>query len=142
MLFHADGLSVTESWIRAAPGSIPIGSVRSVWVTRRQIGRGSRLLTGLLGVAAVLVVIGGTGMTGWLMRNWLWLLAAPVLFFLAAAIGLLDPIAIYLEKRHHELWIATETSAVCVWRHNWVEVNKAVRAIKRACERHREQFEV
>ena len=111
MLFRAAGLSVTHDWIRAAPGTFAIGDVRSAWVTRRQLRRGSRLLTTALSLAAALVVIGGAGLTGWLTRNWLWVLAAPLLFFVAAAVGLLDPVAIYLEKRHHELWIATDAVA-------------------------------
>jgi hypothetical protein len=69
-------------------------------------------------------------------------LAAPVLFFVAAGIGLLDPVAIYLEKRHHELWIATDTVSVRLWKANAIEANKAMRAIHRARERHREQYEV
>jgi hypothetical protein len=142
MLFHAENLQVTNDWIKAPSGAFAIKDVRSAWVTRRQIGRGSRWLMAALGTGALLIVIGGAGATGWLTRNWIWLLAAPAFFFLAAAIGLLDPIAIYLEKRHHELWIATDSVAVRVWKHNSVEVNKALRAIQRARERHREQYEV
>lgn len=99
-------------------------------------------MTATLGAGALLIVIGGAGATGWLTRNWVWIMAAPAFFFVAAGIGLLDPIAIYLEKRHHELWIATDSIAVRVWKHNAVEVNKALRAIKRARERHLEQYEV
>ena len=84
----------------------------------------------------------GSSATGWLKGHWLWILAAPVLFFAAAAIGLLDPVAIYLEKRHHELWIVTDTVAVNIWRANRIEVHKALRAIQRARERAREQNEV
>jgi hypothetical protein len=142
ILFRADELQVTEDWIRAPSGTFPIRDVRSAWVTRRQIGRGSRLMTAALGAGALLIVIGGAGATGWLTRNWIWIVAAPAFFFVAAAIGLLDPIAIYLEKRHHELWIATDSVAVRVWKQNSVEVNKALRAIQRARERHREQYEV
>jgi hypothetical protein len=71
----------------------------------------------------------------------LWLLAAPVIFLAAAWIGLLDPVAIYLEKRHHELWIATDTGSAMVWKANSVEANKALRQIQRARERHQEQYE-
>jgi MFS family permease len=142
MLFRADGLSVTDDWIKAAAGTFAIADVRTAWVTRRQVGRRGRLLTATLSLAAALVVIGGAGLTGWLTRNWLWVLAAPLIFFVAAGIGLLDPIAIYLEKRHHELWIATDAVAVRLWKHNSVEVNKALRAIQRAHEHRRDQFEV
>ena len=142
VLFHESGLQVTDDWIRTESGSFPIRDVRRAWVTRRQLGRGSRLMTAGLGFGALLVLVGGVGATGWFNRNWLWILAAPVLFFAAAAIGLLDPIAIYLEKRHHELWIVTDTVAVQIWRHNRIEVHKALRAIQRARERDREQNEV
>jgi hypothetical protein len=142
LFFREDGLQVSDDWIRARSGSFAIRDIRRVWVTRRQLARGSRLLTTALGAGLVLVAIGGAGTAGWLTRYWMWLLAAPVVLFLAAAIGLLDPVAIYLEKRHHELWIATDTMAVQIWKHNSVEVNKALRAIERACERHREQYEV
>ena len=140
-LFRAAELQVTEEWIRALPGTFAIKDVRSAWSTRRRVSRGSRLLTALLGVGLVLVLIGGAGLTGWLTDNWMWLLAAPVVFFAAAWIGLLDPIAIYMEKRHHELWIATDSTAVAVWKDNAVEVNKALRAIQRARERYLERFD-
>ena len=61
---------------------------------------------------------------------------------LLASIGLFDPVAIYLEKRHHELWITTGTVSVLLWKANKVEVNKALRHIQRARERHREAYEV
>lgn len=142
ILFRADDLAVSDSWIRTATAAYPIADVRSAWVSRRQIGRGGRLATAALGVAAMLALIGGTGLAGWVSRHWIWLLAAPLLFFVAAGIGLLDPVAIYLEKRRHELWIATDAVEVCVWQHNRVEVNKALRAINRAYERNRDQYEV
>jgi hypothetical protein len=142
-LFTEQGLQITDEWIRTPRGTYPISGVREAWVTRRQITRGSRLLTAGLGAGFVLVLVGGAGMTGWFSRNWLWLLASPVLFFLAASVGLFDPVAIYLEKRHHELWIVTDTNlAVRLWKANKVEVHKALRQIQRARERHREQFEV
>jgi hypothetical protein len=142
VLFHSSGLQVTDNWIRTDAGAFAVRDVRRAWVTRRQLGRGSRLLTAGLGFTGLLVLIGGVGVSGWLNRNWIWILAAPVLFFAAATVGLLDPIAIYLEKRHHELWIATDAVAVQIWRHNRVEVHKALRAIQRARERAREQNEV
>jgi Family of unknown function (DUF6232) len=137
------GLQITDDWIRTETAVYPITGVRRAWVTRKQLGRGNRLMTAALGFAALLVVIGGAGATGWLGRNWQWILAAPVLFFVAASIGLLDPVAIYMEKRHHELWIATDTVSVNVWKHNSIEVHKALRAIQRARERnHEEQYGV
>lgn len=141
-LFRANGLIVTDDWVRAATGTYAIRDVRAAWTTRRQAGRRGRLLVAVLGVVALLILVTGAGLIEWLIRHWIWILAAPLVLVLAASIGLLDPIAIYLEKRHHELWIATDVVAVCVWKHNSVEVNKALRAIQRACERHREQYEV
>ncbi len=140
--FSEQGLQITDDWVRAPHGAYAIADVREAWVTRRQITRGSRLLTAGLGAGVVLVLIGGAGMSGWLTRNWLWLLASPIIFFAAASIGLFDPVAIYLEKRHHELWIATDTTAIRLWKANRIEVSKALRQIQRARERHREQYEV
>jgi hypothetical protein len=138
VLFSDNSLQVTDEWIRSVgAGTIAIGDVRQVWVARRA-GRGSRVMTALLGLGILLVVIGAVGATGWLTRNWGWVLAAPLLFVVAAHIGILDPIAIYLEKRHHELWVATGTIAVPIYRANAVEANKALRAIQRASERRRE----
>lgn len=142
MLFRSDSLQVTDDWVRSSAGTFAIRDVRSAWVTRRQVTRGGRLLTAGLGIGAMLVLIGGAGVSGLLTRYWMWLLAAPALFFIAAWIGLLDPVAVYLEKRHHELWIATDAVAVRVWKANSVEANKALRQIQRARERHREQYEV
>jgi hypothetical protein len=142
VLFRSSDLLITDEWIRSEAGVIPIREVRRAWVTRRQLARGSRLLVAGLGFVALVVLIGGAGASGWLTRNWLWILAAPVLFFAAATIGLLDPVAIYLEKRHHELWIATDGVAIQIWRHNRIEVHKALRAIQRARERTHEANEV
>jgi len=140
--FNEPGLQITDEWIRANSGTFKVNEVRRAWVTRRQLARGSRWTTALVGFAALLVVLGGAGATGWLGRNWMWILAAPLLFFVAAGIGLLDPLAIYLEKRHHELWIATDLGEVQVWKHNSIEVHKALRAIQRAGERNHEQYGV
>jgi hypothetical protein len=139
LVFRADDLQVTDDWIRASAGTFPITGVRSAWVTRHQISRGSRIATAGLGAGATLVVVAGVGLAGLLSRLWMWLLAAPLIFLAAAWIGILDPVAIYLEKRRHELWITTDSAAVCVWKANSVEAHKALRAIQRARERHREQ---
>ena len=133
-LFDHDGLVISEDWIRTPAARYPITDVRDAWVTRRQVSRGSRWFTAGLGAGAVLVLIGVAGLTGWLTRNWLWLLAAPVIFLAAGTIGLLDPVAIYLEKRHHELWITTSAGSLLLWKANAVEVGKALRQIQRARE--------
>src|SRR6185295_4799776 len=139
VLFRAADLQITDEWIRAVPGTYAISDVREAWSARRRVTRGSRFLTAALGVGALLVIIGGAGMSGWLTRHWMWVLATPLVLLGAAAVGLLDPIAIYLEKRHHDLWIATDAVSVKVWRHNEVEVNKALRAIQRAREHYLER---
>lgn len=139
--FDADGLRVTGEWIRSPAGTIPIRDVRQVWVTRRRAGRGSRTLTAALGAAVILAIICGAGLGGWLADHWLWILATPLIFFVIAYIGLLDPVAIYLEKRHHELWIATDTVAIRIYKANSVEAHKALRAIERAVERHWESVQ-
>jgi hypothetical protein len=115
-----------------------MAGVREAWVTRRQAARGGRWMTGALATGAMLVLIGGVGLTGWLTRNWTWLLATPLVLLLAGSIGLLDPVAIYLEKRHHELWIATDDGPVLLWKANAVEVGKALRQIQRARQRLRD----
>jgi hypothetical protein len=134
-LYDHDGLVVTENWILTPTARYAIADVRHAWVTRRQLGRGSRWFTYGLGTGFVLVLLGGAGLTGWLSHGWLWLLAAPVLLFVAGTIGLLDPIAIYLEKRRHELWITTTAGSVLVWKANAVELGKALRQINRARQR-------
>jgi hypothetical protein len=142
ILFSRDELQITDDWIRTPWAVYAIADVTAVWTTRRQVGRGSRLLTAVLGFAVVLVLIGGAGLSGWLVRNWVWVLVSPILFLVAGTLGLLDPLAIYLEKRHHELWITTGTVSVRLWKANQVEVRKALRQIQRASERYREDFEV
>ena len=137
-LFRSDELIVTDEGICTAAGVVAIGDIRQVWVARR-VGPGGRLLTGLLGAGVMAIIIAIVGASGWLTRNWIWLLAAPVIFVVAAHFGLVDLIAIYLEKRHHQLWIATDQTAMPIYRANSVEAKKAMRAIQRAHERHYEQ---
>jgi hypothetical protein len=134
-LFDQRGLQVSEEWIQTPTGLYGMADVHHAWVTRRRANRGSRWLTIGLAAGAVLVLAGGAGLTGWLIRHWLWLLAAPLLVLGLGSIGLLDPIAIYLEKRHHELWITTGTGDVLLWRANAVEARKALRQIQRARQR-------
>ena len=137
-LYDHDGLIVTDAWIRTRTASYAIGEIRDAWTTRRQVTSGSRWFTAGLGAGTLLVLIGVAGASGWLFRNWVWLLATPVILLAAGAIGLLDPIAIYLEKRRHELWITVDAGSTLLWKANAVEVGKALRQIQRARERHRE----
>lgn len=140
-LFEADDLIVSDDWIRTPIGTWAISEVRAVWVTRRHAARGSRWLTAGLAAGAMLILVGGAGLLGWLAQGWPWLLLAPAVLLLAGSVGLLDPVAIYLEKRHHELWISTGTQSVRVWKANKVEAGKALRQIQRAQERHREALD-
>jgi hypothetical protein len=141
-LYDHDGLVVTDDWILTPTGRYRISDVQDAWATRRQLTRGSQWFTYGLGTGAVLVLVGAAGLTGWLTRNWLWLLATPVILLAAGTIGLLDPIAIYLEKRHHELWITTDDGSVRVWKANAVEVGKALRQINRARQRHYDAYDL
>jgi hypothetical protein len=134
-LFRSPELYVTDEWVRTSSGTYGIGEIREVWVGRSRVSRVSRLTTAGALIGVLLVVIGVVGALGWLASNWFWILIAPVIFVAAGHIGMLDPIAIYLEKRHHELWIATESVAVRVYKANGVEARKALRAINRARER-------
>jgi hypothetical protein len=140
-LYDHDGLLITDDWIRVPGATFSMSQVRDGWVARRSATRGGRLLTTILGSVALLMLVGGAAATGWLARNWIWLLAAPGLLFVAGSVGLLDPIAIYLEKRHHELWISVDSGSVPIWRGNVVECRKALRQIQRAQERQREARE-
>ncbi len=140
LLFRNDELQITTDWIRCAAGSFSIRTVASAWVVRRHAERGSRALTAGLGTAALVIVIGGAGLSGHLDRVWRWLIAAPLIFLAVAWVGLLDPLAIYLEKRRHELWITVNGTDVCLWKANLVEANKALRAIQRAREQFREEW--
>jgi Family of unknown function (DUF6232) len=139
VLFRARELQISDDWIRGVPGTFAIREIRMAWVTRRgQRRRGTTIATG---IALALIAIGWAGASGWLTRNWSYLIYGLLLLPVAASIGFLDPIAIWLEKRHHELWIATDSATVLLWKHNRVEVNKALRAINRARERLQERLE-
>ena len=89
----------------------------------------------------MLIIIGGVGATGWLTRNWMWLLAAPVIFLARPGSA--------CSTRSRSTWRSATTSsgsppttvAVCVYKANSVEANKALRQIQRARERHQEQYE-
>lgn len=132
-LYDHRGLVVTEEWIRTPTGQYRITDVLDAWMTRP--GGGARWFAYGLGTGVAIILLTAAGLTGWLTRNWLWLLAAPVILLAAGAVGLLDPIAIYLEKRHHELWITTPSGSVRVLTANAVEVGKALRQINRARQR-------
>jgi hypothetical protein len=137
-LFHERGLQVTDEWIRSSSGHIPIAEVRSVWVQLPRTTRGRRFGTALTLVGVVLLLFAWAWTSGWLARNAVMLPAFLVLFAIAAWAGALDPIAVWLEKRRHELWVATDAYKAKVFVDNNVEVNKAARAIQRAQERMRD----
>jgi hypothetical protein len=140
-LYDHDGLIVTDEWVRTPTASYPISAIRDAWTTRRQVTSSSRWFAAGLSAGALLVVIGVAGASGWLTRNWAWLLATPVAFLAAGTVGLLDPVAIYLEKRRHELWITVDAGSMLLFKANGVEVGKALRQIQRARERHREAYD-
>jgi hypothetical protein len=141
-LFAAADLVISDEWIRTPTGVWAVADVRDVWITRRgQAGRGSRWLTAGLAAGGLTALLGSAGLLGWLARGWPWLLLAPAVLLVAGSVGLLDPLAVYLEKRHHELWISTADATVLVWKANRVEAGKALRQIQRAQERHRESFD-
>jgi hypothetical protein len=139
-LYDHSGLVVTEEWIRTPTAQYRISDVLDAWTTRP--ASGARWFTYGLAAGVAVILLTGAGLTGWLTRNWLWLLATPIILLGAGAIGLLDPIAIYLEKRHHELWITTPTGSVRVLKANGVEVGKALRQINRARERQLDAYDL
>ena len=141
VLFRERDLQVTDDWIRTNAGKIPIRAVRSVWVQLPRATRGRRFGTMLVLVGLVLLLFAWAWSSGWLSKNAVMIPGFLVLFVIAAWGGLLDPVAVWLEKRRHELWVSTNAYSVKVWANNNVEVNKAVRAIQRAQERLRDAQE-
>jgi hypothetical protein len=141
VLFRERDLQVTDDWIRSSSGNIPIREVRSVWVQLPRATRGRRFGTMIVLVGLVLLLFVWAWSSGWLSKNAVMIPGFLVLFVIAAWGGLLDPVAVYMEKRRHELWISTDAYSVKIWANNNVEVNKAVRAIQRAQERLRDAQE-
>ena len=138
ILFNERDLLVTDECVRTPRREYPIPRVRRAWVSLPESTRGLRLVVTALLVGVVVAAATWALTTGWLADHWV---AVP-LFIIAAAVagwaGFLDPLAVYLEKRRHDLWLDVDGVAVRVWSDNKVEVNKAVRAIDRARERHRD----
>ena len=141
VLFRERGLQVTDDWVHSTAGNIPIREVRSVWTELPRATRGRRFGTMIALVGLVLILFAWAWASGWLTRNAVMIPGFLVLFAIATWGGLLDPIAVWREKRHHELWVATNGYSMKVWANNSVEVNKAVRAIQRAQERLRDAQE-
>jgi len=138
ILFNERELLVTEECVRTTTHEYPIRLVRRVWITLPESTRGVRLTVTAVLVGAVVAVAAWALASGWLTDHWI---AVPVLIIAAVVAGwagFLDPLAVYLEKRRHDLWIDVDGMPVRVWSDNKVEVNKAVRAIERARERHRD----
>jgi Family of unknown function (DUF6232) len=139
--FRERDLQVTDDWIRSSSGNIPIRELRSVWVQLPRATRGRRFGTMIVLVGLVLLLFAWAWGSGWLTHNAVMIPGFLVLFVIAAWGGLLDPVAVYMEKRRHELWVSTDAYSVKIWANNNVEVNKAVRAIQRAQERLRDAQE-
>ncbi|GAA1789786.1 hypothetical protein GCM10009682_09860 [Luedemannella flava] len=138
ILFHERDLLVTDERVRTPTREYPIYRVRRAWVSLPESTRGLRLIVTAVLVGVVVAVAGWAVASGWLTDHWV---TVP-LFIVAAGIagwaGFLDPLAIYLEKRRHDLYLDVDGVPVRVWSNNKVEVNKAIRAIDRARERHRD----
>jgi hypothetical protein len=140
ILFNEGELVVTDERIRTPGRDYPISRVSRVWCALPESSRGMRLM--VIGTLVGIVLAVGIYLTtvGWLREH---LVAVPFILTLVCVLlaflgwaGILDPLAVYLEKRRHELWIETDGVAVMLWSNNKVEVNKALRAIGRARERH------
>jgi hypothetical protein len=138
ILFNERGLLVTDECVRIPGSEFPISRVRHAWVTLPESTRGLRLVTTGILVACLVPLAAWAIISGWLADHWIALPLAIGFVVVAAWAGLLDPIALYLEKRRHELWIDVDGTHYRVWQNNKVEVNKALRAITRAGERHRD----
>jgi hypothetical protein len=141
VLFREKGLQVTDDWVHSNAGNIPIAEIRSVWNELPRATRGRRFGTMVVLIGLVLLLFAWAVASGWLQRNAISIPGFLVLFAIATWGGLLDPIAVWREKRRHELWVSTDAYSVKVWANNSVEVNKAVRAIQRAQERMRDAQE-
>jgi|SRR4051812_12055104 hypothetical protein len=140
ILFNERELVVTDERIRTPGRDYPISRVSRVWCALPESTRGVRLMVIATLVGVVLAVGIYLTTVGWLRGH---LIALPFVLTLVCVLvgllgwaGILDPVAVYLEKRRHELWIETDGMAVLLWSNNKVEVNKALRAIGRARERH------
>ena len=141
VLFRERGLQVTDDCIYSTAGKIPITEVRLAWTELPRATRGRRFGTVVVLLGLVLLLFLWAWSSGWLSRNAVMIPGFLVLFAIATWGGLLDPIAVWREKRRHELWVSTDAFSVKVWANNSVEVNKAVRAIHRARERMRDAQE-
>ena len=132
-LFDAGGLQVTEEWVRCGRLRIPVTAIRDVWVTRPPApARRWPALVALL----VTLVAGASWLTwrDWLSEHWTTVIIAIVVLvaLFIWTIGL-DLLTYHVEHRDHDLWISDpQGRRFRIYRHNEVEVNKALRAITRA----------
>jgi hypothetical protein len=131
-LFDAAGLQVTEEWVRAAGARIPVTRIQDVWVARPP--RATRRWPAL--VALVVFVLAGVAWfiwRDWFSTHWATLVVGGVAIGALFIWGIgLDLLTYHIEHRDHDLWISDGKRRLRIWRHNEVEVNKALRAINRA----------
>ncbi|MFC7483177.1 DUF6232 family protein [Luedemannella flava] len=114
------------------PRSGPVAAIREVWVARPP--RPDRRWPAIAGALTLLAaMVAGLIFRAWLAEYWLaaLLVGLAVVAFLFWAVGL-DVLTYHIEHRDHDLWISDGRRRLHIWRHNEVEVNKALRAINRA----------
>ena len=132
--FDAGGLQVTDEWVRSGATRVPVSRIRDVWVSRPPAPARRWPAWVCLG-AAVAAAVAWFGWRQWLTEHWLAVIIATVVLVALFVWGVgLDLLTYHFEHRDHDLWISDGRRRVRVWRHNEIEVNKALRAIGRARE--------
>jgi hypothetical protein len=132
--FDAGGLQVTDEWVRSGATLVPVSRIRDVWVSRPPAPTRRWPAWAALG-ASLAVAVAWFTWHGWLTRHWPVVIILTVVLVALFVWGVgLDLLTYHFEHRDHDLWISDGRRRVRVWRHNEIEVNKAVRAIGRARE--------